>query len=108
MPNRHPFRQMRETLRTTQAQVALLLATEGVVAWAQKDYALLFIMNNMVKQFENPTYTQYIGALGAYLRFEKRLIDQLPEGELKTSSGAEWAKISAGYEELLEVQPSKQ
>ena len=105
--NRHPFRQMRETIRLCQAQCALLLGS-NVFEWPRQEYAMLYIMNSMVRQFDNPGYKQYVGALGAYLRFEKRLVDMLPEGELKTTTSAEWAKVSKGYEDLLEVQPLKQ
>lgn len=109
MFKRYPFRKMRQSLHMIQALVALLLATEGV-AWKQQDYAMMFILNQFIKQFDNPTYTQYVGALGAYLRFGKRLIDEIPDGILKTTSAAEWAKVSADYPDLLEteVQPSKQ
>lgn len=99
---RHPFRLMRETLRIVQAQCALLLATKDVADWEQRDYAMLYIMNSMIKQFNNPTYVQYIGALGAYLRFEKRLIDKLVEGELKTTATVEWEKLGKDYPDLLE------
>ena len=96
-----PFREMRHTLNITRVQVGLLLAFEGA-AWSQEEYALFFVMNEMVERTDNPTYTQYIGIVGAWLRFYKRLIERLPEGDpLRVNSEGEYEKLSTPYKELL-------
>ena len=76
--------------------------------WEQKEYVLFNVMSNMVKQFDNPTHTQYLAGLAAWLRFEARLIAQLPSGEVRDKVQVEFDKLAADYGDLLEVQPSKQ
>lgn len=71
--------------------------------WEQKEYVLFNVMSNMVKQFDNPTQKQYMIGLAAWLRFEARLIAQLPE-EARGKVQVEFDKLVVGYEELLEVK----
>lgn len=106
--NQHPFRHMRLTLKLVRAQVQLLLAVEGM-EWKTEDYAKFFVMSETTHKTHssNPTYAQEIGMIGAWLRFYRKLLDRLPYGEFKTNIEMEWSKVVMGYEELLEVQPSK-
>lgn len=101
MTNRIPFRQMRQTLRLTTAQVALLLGIEGL-EWSQQDYALFFVMKEMWHKTDNPTFTQMYTHVVTWLRFYRRLYAQLPEGhELRVTAESEWAKLVIGYEESV-------
>lgn len=101
MTNRYPFRHMRLTLKLIMAQCALLLATEGVVAWTDQDYALFFSMSEMWHKLDNPTYPQQVGILGAFMRFYRTLIDKMPEGDLRAQCEREWVKVTEGYGDLL-------
>lgn len=106
MSNKHPFRHMRLTMQLAQAQVALLLGVQGI-SWEKAEYAMFYVLQNMVKQYDNPTYKQYIVGLAAWLRFYKRLVAKLP-AEARDKVQIEFDKLTADYQDLLEVQPSKQ
>lgn len=99
MSNTAPFRDMRTTLKMVKAQVALLLGIPGQ-EWAKEDYALFFILVDT--KLENPTRRTILIHLGAWLRFYRRLIMSLPEGELRKTGLAEFYKISARWSGLLE------
>lgn len=96
---------MRHTMQLVQAQTFLLLGMQGV-EWEQKEYALFYVMKQMIEQYSNPSYVQYAAGLGAWLRFQKRLVDRLPEGEGKTTCEAEWGKLAADYSDLVEMKIS--
>ncbi len=100
-----PFRQMRPTLRTIQAQVQLVLAIP-TIEWPENDYALFLAMGEMGRAMDNPTRLQMLTQIGVWLRFYQRLIGMLPEGELRTNLTAEFQTISAPYQKLLEAQPT--
>jgi len=99
--NRIPFRQMKPTLKTIQAQTQLLLAVPGI-EWPEKDYALFFTMANMSEGMENPTRLQMVTQIIVWLRFYNRLIDSLPaDNPLRVNIRAEFDQLSEPYKELL-------
>lgn len=106
MSNGTPFRDMRRALTTTQAEIQLLLAAEEI-PWSQEEYALFFALVEMTRNLDNPTRTQILTILGVWLRFYRRLIERLPDGDaLHVAALAEFAKLSAPFQHLLEVQPA--
>lgn len=100
MSNPIPFRNLRQTLMVINAECAMLLAVEGL-EWSKMDYSMFLVMTEMWKKRDNPTYNQMLVFVGAWLRFLKRLIAQLPEGDLKANSEVEFSKVSTGFEELV-------
>lgn len=102
-------RRMREKIFETRAACALLLGLEQV-AWANNDYALFEVMSNMWIQSrkENPTIDQVKVFTGAWLRFLNRLINELPESGLKTTSVTEFERMSRGYETFLDSKGAKE
>lgn len=96
-----PFRELRATLKLAQTQTALLLAVPGM-AWTQNDYILMFAMDEMWRGEVNPTYKRMVGIVGAYLRFYKRMIEKLPEGDMRTNMQTEFEKLAVGMEDLIE------
>lgn len=98
---------MRLTMKLCQAQVYLMLGVQEF-NFEQKEYVMYNVLQNMVKQFDNPTHKQYLIGLAAWLRFYSRLVAHLPEGDVRDKVQVEFDKLVVGYEDLLEVQPSKQ
>jgi hypothetical protein len=92
----HAFREMRLHLTLVRGFVQLLLGID-FLQWKQTDYALFLVMSEMWDKTINPTYPQMIGILVAWMRFYQRLIDRLPDGELKDVSQAEWHKACDQY-----------
>ena len=100
----YTFRAMKRAMLLVQAQTALLLSVEGL-GFTKKDYALFFVMGEMVHKMDNPTRKQYSAALGATLRVYRGMVDRLQEGsDLRRQCEAEWVKLSRGFESLLEVK----
>lgn len=103
MPNKHPFRHMRLTLRTCIAHVNLLLGLHGIT-WTDEEYALFIVMVEMYHAAEGRTYPQAIGELGAWLRFLRRLIQRLPvDAKVRSDIQKEFDKLSEQYPDLLGV-----
>lgn len=100
-----PHRNMRNTLVTTQAAVAMLLGLKEH-GWTDQDYAMFQVMSQMWVQSrkQNPTYNQVRTFVGAWLRLLQGMINRLPKGDLKANSQTEFAKMSKGYEELLKKE----
>lgn len=94
------FRNMRNTLIVAHAQVAMLLALPHV-EWKEIDYAQFMVMEQMWRNRDNPTRNQVLVHVGAWLRFLKRLMDALPDDDMKANCLVEFSKTSKGYEELL-------
>lgn len=101
--NPHPFRHMRLTMKLVQAQCALLLSVEGL-GYTEQDYAVFFAYGELVHQFTNPTYKEYVGSLGAFLKFYEHLVDKIaPLGnDFEKNVRAEFVKVSSGYGDLIE------
>lgn len=96
-----PFRQMRPTLKTIQAQTQILLAAPGI-EWPQKDYALFFAMADISKRMENPTRLQMVTQIAVWLRFYNRLINSIEEGNpLRVDIRTQFDQLSEPYKELL-------
>lgn len=101
MSKRHAFKDMRHTLEIVEAQATMLLAAPGL-DWERNEYALSMVMANMTHQTKNPTYTQMLTFLAAWLRFFKRLIERLPEDSLlRAQCQMDFDKLSENYQELL-------
>lgn len=99
---KHPFRQMRYDLRFARAMAQLLLAVPGK-EWPQMDYVQFFAVSQVTDtMMKDATRPQMIGAIVWWLRFCKRLIEALPEGDAKAGSIKEWDKVSTEYWYLLE------
>lgn len=98
----YTYRRMREKIFETRAACALLLGIKEIT-WPDNDYAMFTVMNDMwiASRKSNPTTDQVKVFTGAWMRFLKRLIDELPEGNLKTTSVDEFEKLSRGYEMFL-------
>jgi hypothetical protein len=101
MTIKHPFRQMRYDLRFVRAMAGLLLALPGQ-EWPQMDYVLFFSVSQLTDKMDSPTRNKMLGCIIWWLRFCKRLIDALPEGDAKVNSVKEWDKVSTEYKYLLE------
>ena len=98
----YTHRRMRERIFETRSACALLLGIKEI-NFPDNDYAMFSVMNDMwlASRKSNPTRDQVKVFTGAWLRFLKRLIDELLDGKLKTTSLVEFDKLSKGYEGLL-------
>lgn len=95
-------RRMREKIFETRAAIALILGIKEL-QWADREYALLQVMSDMWIQSRkgNPTINQVKVFTGAWLRFLKRLIEQMPEGDMKRDMQSSFEHMARGYESLL-------
>ena len=98
----YTHRRMREKIFETRAACALLLGIKEIT-WPDNDYALFTVMEEMwiKSRQDNPTTSQVKVFTAAWLRFLQRLINELPEGDLKLNSMTEFNKMARGYESLL-------
>jgi hypothetical protein len=98
----YTHRRMREKIFEARTAVALLLGIKEIT-WPDNDYALFTVMNEMwlASRKSNPTIDQVKVFTGAWMRFLNRLINELPESNLKSTSVTEFEKMARGYEEFL-------
>lgn len=97
--SKYKFRDMRNATAAAKAEVGLLLGLSGIT-WPHNDYALFITMERMTL-VDNPTYRQSTAQTGAWLRFLQRLIEQLPDGDLRAKVQPQFEQLSEPYKELL-------
>lgn len=99
----YTHRRMREKIFETRTATALLLGIKEI-NWSDNDYAMFQVLNDMwiASRKSNPTIDQVKVFTGAWLRFLNRLINELPESNLKLTSVTEFERMSRGYEVFLE------
>ena len=101
MMTNHPFREIRQALAAVKVEVSLLMAAPGT-EWRREDYATYFMLAEMTKKIDNPSRQKLLMVLGTWLRFYRRLLDELPEDNLlRGTAQVEFQKISKPYEKLL-------
>ena len=97
--SKYKFRDMRKTITAAKAEIGLLLGLPGIT-WPHNDYALFITMERMTL-VDNPTYRQSTAQTGAWLRLLQRLIEQLPDDDLKAKVQPQFEQLSEPYKELL-------
>lgn len=104
----YPFKDLRQVVTVLKIEAQLLLSVEGLT-WSQNDQAMFFILTEMTSSTlkNGTTYSQMWVAVTVWLRYFRRLINQLPEeSELRASGLQEIEKIEQKYPEVVEVKVS--